>query len=39
MIKNEENLKIKKVIECEIDNELTENIQELLTESFQVLSK
>ncbi|WP_342599859.1 GNAT family N-acetyltransferase [Psychrobacillus sp. FSL H8-0483] len=35
MIMNEENLKIIKVIECEIDNELTENIQELLTESFQ----
>ncbi|MEH7308978.1 GNAT family N-acetyltransferase, partial [Neobacillus drentensis] len=35
MIKKEENLKIKKVIECEIDNEQTENIQELLTESFQ----
>ncbi|MEK4484315.1 GNAT family N-acetyltransferase [Psychrobacillus sp. FSL H8-0484] len=35
MIKNEANLKIIKVIECEIDNELTENIQELLTESFQ----
>ncbi|PUB10469.1 GNAT family N-acetyltransferase [Paenisporosarcina sp. OV554] len=32
MIKN---LKIKKVLECEIDNELTENIQELLTVSFQ----
>lgn len=35
MMKNEENLKIKKVIECEIDNEITEKIQELLTESFQ----
>ncbi|MFF3102578.1 GNAT family N-acetyltransferase [Viridibacillus arvi] len=35
MIKNEENLKMKKVIECEIDNELSENIQELLTASFQ----
>jgi len=35
MIKNKENFKIKKVIECEIDNEQAGKIQELLTESFQ----
>ncbi len=29
-----DNMKIKKIIECDIDNELTENIQELLTECF-----
>ena len=29
-----DNMKIKKIIECDMDNELTENIQELLTECF-----